>query len=61
MSIDTVTSLEEVNQAAKSLKNNKAAGPDGLQGLVFNYDGNAVLERLHKFICEIWSSKTLPQ
>jgi len=34
----------------KGLKNNKAAGPDGLPSEVFKHDGYHLLHRLHRFI-----------
>ena len=51
--LDQVPSFEEVLKAKNALKNNKAAGPDGLPGEIFKYGGYAVTRCLYKFILEI--------
>ena len=59
--LDEVPSFEEVVKAKNSLKNNKAAGPDGLPGEIFKYGGYAVTRCLYEFILEIWDSIIVPQ
>ena len=59
--LDQVPSFEEVLKAKNSLKNNKAAGPDGLPSGIFKYGGYAVTRCLYKFILEIWDAEILPQ
>ena len=59
--LDQVPSFEEVLKAKNSLKNNKAAGPDGLPGEIFKYGGYAVTRCLYKLILEIWDAEILPQ
>jgi len=54
-------SFDEISRAAKSIKNNKSAGPDGISGEVFKYGGHHVLHRLYKFICDTWLAEELPQ
>jgi len=45
----------------KGLKNNKAAGPDGLPAEVFKHGGYLLKHRLHRFITSTWSSGCVPQ
>ena len=54
-------SLHEVSHAVKGLKNNKAAGPDGIPAEIYKHGGQYMLHRLHQFIASVWTSKQLPQ
>lgn len=47
--LDTPITTFEVTQAARSLKNNRATGPDGVQNELLKYGG----ESLHKSYCSI--------
>ena len=58
--LDQVPTFDEVVKAKNSLKNNKAAGPDGLPGEIFKYGGYAVTRCLYEFILEIWDPEILP-
>jgi len=53
--------FHEIHVAMKGLKNNKAAGPDGLPAEVFKHGGYHLLHRLHCFITSAWSSGCVPQ
>ena len=59
--LDQVPTFDEVVKAKNSLKNNKAAGPDGLPGEIFKYGGYAVTRCLYEFILEVWDAEILPQ
>ncbi len=59
--LDLQPSFSEVHKAAKSLKNNKAVGPDGLPAEVFKYGGYTLTRRVHRFIRDVWQSQRLPQ
>ena len=53
--------FHEIYVAMKGLKNNKAAGPDGLPAEVFKHGGYHLLHRRHRFITSAWSSGCVPQ
>lgn len=59
--IDGPPSLEEVHNAVKGLKNNKAAGPDGIPGEILKNGGPGLLRKLHQFIVSTWNSGKVPQ
>ena len=42
-------SLEEIEDAIKSLKNGKAPGADGIPSEVYKYGGPSVVQTLHSF------------
>ena len=59
--LDTPPAFHEVAKAVKGLKNNKAAGPDGIPAEVFKHGGYPLLHRLHYFISAAWGAGELPQ
>ena len=59
--MDSTPSFPEILRAIKALKNNKAAGPDGIPGEIFKYGGDLLHQRLYHFICVLWESERLPQ
>ena len=59
--LDQLPTFHEVCVAVKGLKNNKAAGPDGLPAEVFKHGGYLLKHRLHRFITSTWSSGCVPQ
>lgn len=59
--LDNIPSRQEVHTAIRSLKNNKASGPDNIPAEILKNGGNAVIECLHKIITEVWQSKCCPQ
>uniref|UniRef100_A0A8D8RW96 Craniofacial development protein 2 n=1 Tax=Cacopsylla melanoneura TaxID=428564 RepID=A0A8D8RW96_9HEMI len=54
-------SLEEVENAIKILKNNKAPGEDGITAEVLKAGGNVTAKEIHKLILEVWEKEDLPQ
>ena len=58
---DDPPSFDEVEKAIPSLKDNKAAGPDNIPAEFIKYGGCALHRRLHNFILDCWSAKSLPQ
>ena len=61
MHLDDPPALYEIRAAVKGLKNNKAAGPDGIPGEVFKYSGYHLCRHLHQFIHRAWTTGKLPQ
>jgi len=59
--LDQLPTFHEVCIAVKGLKNNKAAGPDGLPAEVFKRGGYLLKHRFHRFITSTWSSGCVPQ
>ena len=59
--LDETPTLDEVTKACRSLKNGKAAGPDGLPGEVFKYADPTVIESLHALIALFWTSEHIPK
>ena len=51
---------EEVANAIKSLKNNKAPGPDGIPAELLKNGGDDLIGFLHEMILEIWRTEKLP-
>jgi len=48
--LDSPSSFHEVATAIKNLKNNKAAGPDGIPAEIFESGGHYLQHRLQQFI-----------
>ena len=46
---------------SKLIKNDKAAGPDGLSAEFFKYGGPSVSRHLHDIIPLVWSTGVIPQ
>jgi len=59
--LDQPPSFHEVHKAVKGLRNNIAAGPDGISAEILKYGGDLLLHRLHRIICAAWTSGKLPQ
>ena len=59
--LDDVPTRQEVSQAVSSLKNSKAAGPDGIPAEILKYGGNIITDCLHNIINQIWKSGCCPQ
>ncbi|XP_054082672.1 uncharacterized protein LOC105219245 isoform X1 [Zeugodacus cucurbitae] len=51
---------EEIRIAITRLKNNKAAGADGLPAGLFKYGGEELIRCLHQLLCRIWSEESMP-
>jgi len=52
--------LNEVRIAISKLKNNKAAGADGLPAELFKAAGDDLVGSIHQLICKIWSKECMP-
>jgi hypothetical protein len=52
---------EELEQSLNSMKNRKAAGPDGLNSELFKYGGPVLSNRLLKLINKCWREKSIPE
>ncbi|XP_049304006.1 uncharacterized protein LOC125776321 [Bactrocera dorsalis] len=51
---------EEVRIAITRLKNNKAAGADGLPAELFKHGGEELIRSMHQLLCRIWSDESMP-
>ena len=51
---------DEVVTAIARLKNNKAAGADGLPAELFKTGGEELTTRMHELLCRIWSEESMP-
>ena len=54
-------SIDEVEKAILSLKDNKTVGPDNIGAEVIKYEGCALHRRRYKFFLDRLSAKCLPQ
>ena len=46
--------IEDVKKAMRSLKNNKAAGTNGIHPELIKYGGNKLLNRIYELVKQIW-------
>ena len=53
-------SQNEVKTAITRLKNNKAAGADGLPAELFKAGGDMLIRRMHQLVSQIWIEKRIP-
>ncbi|KAI4805703.1 hypothetical protein KUCAC02_010302 [Chaenocephalus aceratus] len=53
-------SLGEVLDAIKNMKNNKAAGPDGIPAEVLKKGGPDLLKHIHALLLKIWEEEEIP-
>jgi len=49
--------IEDVKEAIRNLKNNKAAGTDGIHPELIKYGGNKLLNRMYELIRQIWEEE----
>ncbi|KAI8487938.1 hypothetical protein Bbelb_343860 [Branchiostoma belcheri] len=59
--LDDLPTLPEVQAALNSLKNNKAAGPDGVPGEILRCGGEALAQCLLSFVTASWETGCVPQ
>lgn len=52
--------IEEVSQAIKQLKNNKASGPDNIAAELLKHGGPELAKALHQIVVKIWRDEQLP-
>ena len=52
--------IEEV-KGSKKLKNNKAAGADGIHPELIKYGGNELLNRMCELVRQIWEEERIPE
>jgi len=45
----------------RNLKNNKAAGTDGIQPILTKYGGNKLLNRIYELVRQIWEMERIPE
>jgi len=53
--------VEDVNEAIRNLKNNKAAGPDRIHLELIKYGGNKLLNRMYELVRPIWEEGRIPE
>jgi hypothetical protein len=59
---DEITSptFNEICTIINKLKSNKAAGTDNITGELIKHGGRTLKQKMHKLICNIWNTETLP-
>jgi len=53
--------IEDVKEAIRNLKNNKAAGTDGIHPELIKYGGNKLLNRMYELVRQIWEEERIPE
>jgi hypothetical protein len=52
--------IENVEQAIRNLKNNKAAGTDGIHSELIKYRGYKLLNRIYELVRQFWEEERIP-
>jgi len=52
--------FNEICTIINKLKTNKAAGTDNITGGLIKHGGRTLKQKIHKLICNIWNTETLP-
>ena len=52
--------IEDVEKAIRNLRNNKAAGTDGIHSELIEYGGNKLLSRMHDLVRQVWKEERIP-
>ncbi len=60
-SLSRTPTMEELEEAISTMKNNKAAGPDGIPAEIFKYGGQMLHEQIHQLLVNIWTNEVLPE
>jgi hypothetical protein len=53
--------IEDVKKGIRNLKNNKAAGTDGIQPELIKYRGIKLLNRMYELVRQIWEEERIPE
>ena len=53
--------MEDVKKAMRNLKNNKAAGTDGIHPEWVKYGGNKILNRIYELVGQILKEERIPE
>ena len=53
--------IQDVKKAMRNLKNNKAAGTDGIHPELIQYRGNKLLSRIYELVRQIWEEERVPE
>jgi hypothetical protein len=57
----TEPSIEAVKQAIKRINNNRAPGPDNINGDLIKIDEPELIEKIHKVMSKVWKEEKLPE
>jgi succinyl-CoA synthetase beta subunit len=58
---EPVPTINEIEQAIKSLRNNKAPGIDLILAELVKFAGPEYVKHLHQLIAKIWITETIPE
>jgi len=53
--------IEDVKEAIRNLKNNKAAGTDGIHPELIKYRRNKLLNRMYDLVRQMWEEERIPE
>ena len=53
--------IEDVEKAIRNLRNNKAAGTDGIHSELIKYGGNKLLSRIYDLVRQVWEEERIPE
>jgi len=53
--------IEDVKKPIRKLKNNKAAGTDGIHPELIKYGGDKLLNRMYDLVRQIWEEERIPE
>jgi hypothetical protein len=53
--------IDDVEKAIRNLKNNKAAGTDGIRSELIKYGGYNLLNRISDLVRKIWKEERIPE
>ena len=59
--VEAELTIEDVKKAIRILKNNKAAGTDGIHPELIQYGGNKLLNRMYELVRQIWEEERIPE
>jgi len=53
--------IQDVKKAMRNIKNDKAAGTDGIHPELIKYGGNKLLIRMYELVRQIWEEERIPE